>query len=382
MGLPSRIGVIGGGQLAWMMAKAAPALGLELIVQTPHPQDPAVAAAAGVVWGSLQDLEATAELARQCRVITFENEFVDLEGLGTLAAAGVCFRPSLTSLTPLLDKYHQRCFLRDLGLPVPRFIGLDQGADSADLAAAVAALGLPLVVKTRRHGYDGQGTFILRDPAELPSLGSQPVLLETYVPFVQELAVVAARSLGGEVVFYPPTTTYQRDQVCRWALAPALVSPAVVAELDRITRVVLETLRVVGVWALEFFLTATGELLVNEIAPRTHNSGHYTLDACPTSQFEQHLRAVAGFPLGETQLHCPGAVMVNLLGYEHAQGDYLRQRQLLAALPGAHLHWYGKGGSRPGRKLGHVTILLGEGSSLQTQERIREVEALWYPDSP
>ncbi|XGW00605.1 MAG: 5-(carboxyamino)imidazole ribonucleotide synthase [Leptolyngbya sp. BL-A-14] len=377
-----RVGVIGGGQLAWLMAGAVAKLGIELIVQTPSRDDPAVSIAADVVLAAIDDAVATAKLAAQCDVITFENEFVNLDALTLLANQGICFRPSLDTLKPLLDKYHQRCYLDDLGLPTPQFMALEATQRQASGGRSNPSFSFPVVLKTRRHGYDGQGTFIVKNAQALDStlkqLRDYALLLEEFVPFERELAAIAARSSTGEVVVYPIVETQQENQVCRRVFAPADVSPAIASEVETIARTLLNSLQVVGVFGIECFLTADGKVLVNEIAPRTHNSGHFTLDACETSQFEQQLRAVCGLPLGSPAMNAPGAVMVNLLGYEDSHSDYQEKRQQLAAIPKAHLYWYGKTESRLGRKLGHVTVLLEKGQA--EMEIASAIEAIWYGD--
>jgi 5-(carboxyamino)imidazole ribonucleotide synthase len=377
-----RIGIIGGGQLAWMMAPAAQKLQLDLIVQTPHPSDPAATIATQTIVAPVVDATATAQLARQCDVITFENEFVDLDALAGLAAEGVMFRPSLTVLRSLLDKYDQRQFFQQQGLPTPTF----------QSPAPAVPPSFPAVLKTRRMGYDGQGTFIPQTLGEYQAIveriGAENLLWEEFVPFDRELAVVAARDSQGHVVIYPIVETRQVNQVCHWVLAPAAVAAPVAAQIPTIAQTIMAQLDVVGILGIELFITAddgqrpTGghRVLVNEIAPRTHNSGHYSLDACVTSQFEQQLRAVADLPLGDPSLNCPGAIMVNLLGFEAATTDYAAQRAALAAIPNAHVHWYGKAESRPGRKLGHVTVRLwGDDWRSQAQGAIAQVENIWYP---
>ncbi len=422
-----RVGVIGGGQLAGMMGDAANALGLELIVQTPQATDPAVCVAAGAVLAAVDDVLATAHLADGCDVVTFENEFVDVDGLRILEQQGVLFQPSLSSLSPLLDKYVQRCYLQDLDLPTPRFwapadlsqlqldslqqseqkqIGSEGVGDAPNLGfVAIDNRGIsvsdsteiaqnsesgprdfPFVVKVRRHGYDGQGTFIVKDRESFESISAQlkgqSLLVEEFVPFDRELAVIAARSANGEMAIYPIVETQQLDQVCRRAIAPADISLEVQAEACAIARTLLNSLEAVGVFGIELFLTADNKLLVNEIAPRTHNSGHFTIDACETSQFEQHLRAVCQLPLGNCDLKCAGAVMVNLLGYESAESDYLEKRKQLAQISGAFVHWYGKKVSRPGRKLGHVTVVsdarLGDEGGQSASAIAQTVESIWY----
>jgi 5-(carboxyamino)imidazole ribonucleotide synthase len=385
-----RVGVIGGGQLAWMMADAAQKLGVELIVQTPSVHDPAVSIAQETVFAPVDDASATEILAQKCDVITFENEFVNLQALSLLSQQGVCFRPKLEALAPLLDKYHQRCYLRDLGLPVPQFFALEE---VENIQSKIEYLGFPAVLKSRRHGYDGQGTFIIQDFAALEqklshetttkTLNQSLFLVEEFVPFERELAIIAARSVEGEIVTYPVVETQQEQQVCRRAIAPAEITPNQVAEIQAIAHTLLNSLEVVGIFGIELFLRADGKVLVNEIAPRTHNSGHFSLDACETSQFEQHLRAVCGLPLGNPALECAGAVMVNLLGYENSYSDYQSQRQQIAEIPQAHVHWYGKTESRPGRKLGHVTVLLDnqnrESASAYANNIARNIESIWYP---
>jgi 5-(carboxyamino)imidazole ribonucleotide synthase len=384
-----RVGAIGGGQLAWMMASAARGLGLQLAVQTPKATDPAAPDAAEVILAAVDDAEATARLAASCQVITFENEFVDLPALSRLEARGVCFRPALSVLAPLLDKYQQRCHLQKMGLPVPAFTVLETDPKEPGAIATPAEnpLGWPAVIKARRHGYDGQGTAIAADAAALDRIwhqwGRPSVVLEQFVPFERELAVVAARSPSGAIAIYPVVETQQERQVCRRVLIPGDLSEAVTHKCEAIARQLLESLDAVGVFGIELFLEPNGQVSVNEIAPRTHNSGHLTIDACETSQFEQHLRAVCDRPLGSTALTGVGAVMVNLLGYEDSQSDYTEKRRQLAAVEGARVYWYGKNQSRPGRKLGHVTVVLTDTSSPSLREQslaiARQLESIWYP---
>jgi 5-(carboxyamino)imidazole ribonucleotide synthase len=384
-----RVGVIGGGQLAWMMADAAKKLSVELVVQTPNRNDPAVSRANDAVFASVDSAIATGILAQKCDVITFENEFVDLEALSVLARKGVCFRPRIEALTPLLDKYDQRCYLRDLGLPVPKFFDIHgyKSPQNKSLKSQVAELGFPVVLKARRNGYDGQGTFIINDFDELlrrldfeniKSPRSQPLfLLEEFIPFERELAIIAARSVLGEVVAYPVVETQQEEQVCRRVIAPASIAQEIGVEIEKIAQILLKSLEAVGIFGIELFLTEDGKVLVNEIAPRTHNSGHFSLDACEISQFEQHLRAVCGLPLGSPNLVCAGAVMVNLLGYER-EIEYQNKLEIISKIPKAHLHWYGKTESRPGRKLGHVTVLLDTNNREQALAIAKSIESIWY----
>ena len=370
-----QVGVIGGGQLAWMMAAEAPKLGIKLIVQTPNQDDPAVGRAHGVVCGDVDDAKVTAKLAQVCDVITFENEFIDLESLQKLAHQGICFLPNLDSLAPLLDKYDQRTFLQEISIPVPKFNSW------SSIEQATVDYGFPVVLKARRHGYDGQGTFMIKDAEDLKNLANnvpiKELLIEEFIPFERELGIIAARSTLGDIAVYPVTETYQKNQVCHWTISPADVTKEVAEQIKAIADKILEKLDVIGVFGIEFFLTQDNRVLVNEIAPRTHNSGHYTLDGCETSQFAMQLQAVTGMPLGSTKLKSAGALMVNLLGFEESDSDYQDKRDRILEIPNSFVHWYGKS-SRPGRKLGHATVVLNQEELAQAKSIIEQIEFIWY----
>lgn len=240
----------------------------------------------------------------------------------------------------------------------------------------------PRVLKARRQGYDGQGTHIVKHFADwerrAPELRAGDWLIEDFIPFERELALVAVRSAAGEIAFYPLAETCQVNQVCRWVLAPAPNTEALESQIQNYGRRILEALDYVGVLGMELFLTAAGDVYINELAPRVHNSGHFSQDACQTSQFALHLQAVAGLSLGSPELLGAQALMVNLLGYESAEKDYGAQRLVLANLPQARVHWYGKNSARPGRKLGHVNFLLPEPSTpAQIQVLVNRVEDIW-----
>ncbi|HEY9769431.1 MAG TPA: 5-(carboxyamino)imidazole ribonucleotide synthase [Coleofasciculaceae cyanobacterium] len=373
--MDKRVGVIGGGQLAWMMAEEAAKLNIELIVQTSSQDDPAVSRAKQIILSDIDDAHATAKLATLCDVITFENEFINLNALQQLAQQGVCFKPSLNALAPLLDKYEQRNFLKNIGLSVPKF---SLWSSPQNLASNY---GFPLVLKARRHGYDGQGTFIVKDAQTLDNLSQcipvAELVVEEFVPFERELGIIAARNALGEIAIYPVTETFQKNQICHWTITPASVDQQVAQEVKAIARTILDKLEVVGVFGIEFFLTKDNRVLVNEIAPRTHNSGHYTLDGCNTSQFAMQLRAVTCLPLGDTSLKSAGAIMVNLLGFEESDSDYQETRNCILTIPNSFLHWYGKT-SRLGRKLGHVTVILNQEKLTQAKYIISKIESIWY----
>ncbi len=373
----NKIGVIGGGQLAWMMAIAAEQMGIELTVQAASDQEPAALVTDRLAIGGIDDLPATRELAAACEVITFENEFVDLDGLSELESEGVKFLPKLQTLEILVDKYYQRQHLKQYHIPIPNFFVVN---DAQELLEAAGILGYPSVLKIRRHGYDGKGTCVVNSEAELiavwAAMGQAPALLEAYVNFTAEIAVIAARSESGEYAIYPVVETQQVEQVCRRTIAPARITPEVAAKVEAIAKTIVDSLDAVGVFGIELFLTDDGKVSVNEIAPRTHNSGHYTIEACQTSQFAQLLRAVSGMSLGDTHMTSASAIMVNLLGYETATSDYSEKRQRIAQLPQTYTHWYGKLTSKPGRKLGHVTVLADDYA--QGEAIADRIEQIWY----
>lgn len=382
-----KIGVIGGGQLAWMMAIAAKRMGLELNVQAESCDESAVNVADRVIYGKVDDAIATAKLAEHCQVITFENEFVDLVALQQLRDyaynCSVLFLPRLETLAISVDKLNQRQHFRDRGIPTPDFYNVET---ELELLAAADRLGYPLVLKARRHGYDGKGTWVIDNEIELRSawdgIHRAPAIAEAFIDFERELAIIVARSEVGEIVTYPVVETLQTNQVCRRTISPARIDRIVAQKIETIAKEIVTTLDAVGVFGIEFFLTAKGDVSVNEIAPRTHNSGHYTIEGCQTSQFEQMLRVVSGKPLGNVSMVAPIAVMVNLLGFEDAtkeNSDYLDKRTAIATFPNTYIHWYDKKQSSVGRKLGHVTILAETYDiALDISDR---VENIWYKDS-
>jgi 5-(carboxyamino)imidazole ribonucleotide synthase len=373
----NKIGVIGGGQLAWMMAIAAKQLGIELTVQAASAQETVALATDRLVIGGIDDFLATSKLAAVSEVITFENEFVNLDQLSELESTGIKFLPKLETLEILVDKYYQRQLLKQHHIPIPNFLVVN---DVQDLMEAAGILGYPSVLKIRRHGYDGKGTCVVKSEAELieawSGMDKTPALLEAYVKFATELAVIVARSESGEYAIYPVVETQQVEQVCRRTIAPARITPEAAAKVEAIAKTIVDSLDAVGVFGIELFLTDDGEVSVNEIAPRTHNSGHYTIEACETSQFAQLLRAVSGMPLGKTHMTSKIAIMVNLLGYETATSDYTEQRQRITQLPNTYTHWYGKLTSKPGRKLGHVTVLADDYA--QGEAIADQIEQIWY----
>ncbi|MFL6127934.1 MAG: 5-(carboxyamino)imidazole ribonucleotide synthase [Mycobacteriales bacterium] len=357
-GLPV-VGMVGAGQLARMTHQAAIALGQSLRVLAASPADAAALVAADVVLGehtSYGDLES---FAKACDVLTFDHEQVPSEHLRRLAAAGHTVLPAADALLHAQDKQVMRTRLDQLGLPVPRWTPVGSAADVERLAART---GWPVVVKAVRGGYDGRGVWVADSPADLaPLLASGvPLLAEERVPLRRELAALVARSPYGQGAAWPVVQTVQRDGICVEVLAPAPGLPDRSAErAAEIALGIAGELGVVGVLAVELFERTDGALLVNELAMRPHNSGHWTIEGSRTSQFEQHLRAVLDYPLGATGLAAPAVAMANVLAGEPPAGTPgldERVHHLAARWPELKLHLYGKR-PRPGRKIGHVTAL-------------------------
>ncbi len=358
MALPpgATIGILGGGQLGRMSALAAARLGYRCHVYAPEDDSPGMLVSAARSVAGYEDAEALARFAAAVDVVTFEFENVPAQTLEILAPLADC-RPGVKALATCQDRIAEKRFLDDIGVPVAAW---REVRTDADLAAAIAALGLPAVLKTTRMGYDGRGQAVLRRPEDAAEafarLAPKPLVLEAFVPFVAELSAIAARGADGTVAVFDAVENRHRHHILDLSFAPARVPEDVADAARRHVARVAEGLDLVGVVALELFLLPDGRVLGNEIAPRPHNSGHWTMDACAASQFEQHVRAVAGLPLASAARH-HDAVMRNLVGPD----DMARWASLLA-MEGVVPHLYGKAEARPGRKMGHANRLLARGS--------------------
>jgi 5-(carboxyamino)imidazole ribonucleotide synthase len=350
------IGVLGAGQLGRMLALAGYPLGLEFLFVDPAAEAPASACAEQIA-GDYDDDEVLARLAA-CDAVTYEFENVPVEAVRRLAERVPCFPPA-RALEVAQDRLAEKTCFRKLAIPTPEFAAVDT---RAELEAAVRAIGLPAVLKTRRFGYDGKGQAVLRAPDDVDrawqQLGGTPLILEAFVPFERELSLVAARSRGGETAFYPLVQNRHSGGILRETRAPAPdLAPELQALAEGYVARLLGELDYVGVLALELFCLG-GKLLANELAPRVHNSGHWTIEGAITSQFENHLRAVLGLPLGSAAATGPSA-MLNLIGTAV-------NAEAVLGVPDAHLHWYGKE-PRPGRKVGHVTVRAPDTATLETR---------------
>lgn len=344
------VGVVGAGQLALMMGEAKDAAGVRLAVLAASPEDPAVAVADEVLYGTGFEEPALRALAARCDVVTFDHELVDLGALERLVAEGVAVRPGPSALLFAVDKAHQRRALAAAGLPVPRFAVVRAGDDPD---RALGAFSGPVVAKRARGGYDGRGVAFPggRDEARATVLAwasEGEVLVEERLDLLGEAALVLVRALDGSLAPYPLVDTRQADGMCAETRYPSRVGPDVLAEATALAARVAEVVEPIGVLAIELFVTADG-LVVNEVALRPHNTAHWTIEGTTADQFAQHLRAVAGLPLDEVSVSAPCAVMVNLVGGASPPAP-------APAVAGVVVHDYAKAW-RPGRKLGHVTAL-------------------------
>ncbi|MDB5463382.1 MAG: purK [Phenylobacterium sp.] len=344
----STLGILGGGQLGRMLALAAARLGFDVVVLERKADSPAGRTAVQLIVADYDDEVALAELAGLTGLVTYEFENVPAASVAWLAARGVEVAPGSRALAVAQDRFEEKTFLNAHGAPTVVFAPADTPEEAAD---AVARIGAPALMKTRREGYDGKGQRWVEHAqdaaAAFEALGRVPVIVEAAASFVRELSVIAARGRDGSTAIYPLGENHHEQGILRRTLAPARATPALADQAERIATRVLAGLDYVGVIGIELFEMADGRLLVNEIAPRVHNSGHWTQDGCEVDQFEQHIRAVAGWPLGPTRAIAQ-IEMLNLLGDEaDAWAKY-------AAEPETRLHLYGKRGTRPGRKMGHI----------------------------
>jgi 5-(carboxyamino)imidazole ribonucleotide synthase len=348
----STIGILGGGQLGRMLAMSAARLGLNTHIYSDDAGAPAFDVAAATSVGAYADADAIARFAGGVDVVTCEFENVPAAALEAARRAALVF-PSAQSFAVAQDRLAEKEFVSGLGIAVAPYAAVDS---PADLLKALPHVGLPALIKTRRLGYDGKGQVAIRSgddaSAALASLGAVPALVEGIVPFEREVSVILVRGRDGETRFYDAVENVHQEGILATSRAPARIAPALAVEARTIAGNIADALSHVGVICVEMFARG-GErpsLLVNEFAPRVHNSGHWTIDACIASQFENHIRAISGWPLGETVRHSD-AVMTNLIG------DDVEKWRALAAEPGAAIHLYGKAEARPGRKMGHVTRL-------------------------
>ncbi len=369
-----RIAIVGGGQLAKMTALSALQLGCDVLVLERKSEGPAVNLASHSFVGDWDNPDDLINLAEHADVVTLENEFVDANSLSKLEKAGHTLFPTAKSISLVQDKFIQKQTLQEAGLPLSPFRVIESREEIIEVAKE---FNWPLVIKTRRNGYDGKGNATVNDESEIDAAwdkldgDNRTLYAEAFCPFISELAIIITTSKNGEVASYPLVESVQKDHICHIVRAPAPVSDEITDKATDIARRAVAAIGAIGSFGVEMFLTKDGEVMINELAPRVHNSGHYTIEACECSQIENHVRAILGWPLGSTEMVRPAAVMVNLLGQGHGSGQAAGFDEALA-IPGVHIHVYGKELSMPGRKMGHVTAL---GETLSEAEQTAQAAA-------
>ncbi len=370
----TRIGIIGGGQLAKMTALAGLQLGCNVIVLERKSDGPAIHLASHSFVGDWDNPDDLIRLAEHSDIVTLENEFVDANSLAALEKAGHLLFPGSQCIAKVQDKLIQKQTLKDAGLPLPDFYSVESREDIKTVATKT---GWPVVVKARRNGYDGKGNATVSNEKEIDEAwlkldgDHRELYVEAFCPFKCELAIIITTDRNGNSASYPLVESIQRDHICHIIRAPAAVSEEIQKRATEIAQQAVLAVDGVGSFGIEMFLTEDNRVLINELAPRVHNSGHYTIEACECSQFENHVRAVLGLPLGSTRMLKPAAVMINLLGNADGRGYPYELEQALA-IPGVHIHIYGKDKSVAGRKMGHVTAL---GESLAEAEELAQTAA-------
>jgi len=355
---PVRIGIIGGGQLAKMIAQVAKRMSIYVIILDPTPNCPASTLVDRQIVADFKDEDAIRQLANECDVVTYEIELGNSDILSELEMDGFAVHPSAEILKNIQDKLLQKEVMKENNLPVPDYMEVTM---KEELVNALEKFGYPAMLKARFDSYDGRGNFLIRSKDQINDgvkfLNGKRSFLEEYVPFVKEISVMIARNDLGRVVSHPVVENIHRDNILDITIAPARISEKARKEAIRIAEGIVRKLKGMGIFGVEMFLTKDDEVLVNEIAPRPHNSGHYSIEACSISQFEQHVRAILNLPLLEPVLFSP-AVMINIIGEDGSDHPYAVEGiKDVLALRGASLHLYGKATTRKGRKLGHITLV-------------------------
>lgn len=355
--MKNRIGIVGGGQLGRMLGFAAKRLGFYVTVLDPTHNSPAGQVVDGQIVASQKNAIAIKQLAKVSDFLTFEIELANSNILEKLSKSDFLINPSPHTLTLIKDKLAQKNFLNMSQIPVAPFFEVN---NREDIQKAARKFGYPLVLKARFDGYDGRGNALIKNKKQidegLKKLQGNKLYVEKFVWFERELAVMVARSIGGEIKVYPVVETIHRNNICHLVIAPAQVSNPVQKKAQKLAIKMMQHLKGAGVFGIEMFLTKKKEVLINEIAPRVHNSGHYTQEACVTSQFEQHIRAITGLPLGSTDMITPAAVMINILG-EREGSLNIEGLDNVLKIPNVSVHIYGKHETKIERKMGHITVI-------------------------
>lgn len=363
------IGIVGGGQLGRMLTLAALPLGFQVVVVDPTPHSPAAQVGAKEITADLYNEAALRKLAKLSDYITVEIEHLDTDVLEKIAKLGRPINPAPATIRLIQDKFKQKEFLHKAGIAVAPFVPI---SNAAEAKAALKKFKGKMLLKTRLGAYDGRGNMVVTSQKDvdqaLSKFGDTPLYAEAFIPFKKELAIMVARSLKGEVALYPVVQTKHERNICVEVIAPAPITQAEKKAAERLALKVAKHLKGAGVFGIEMFLTKDGKVLANEIAPRVHNSGHYTIEANRTSQFEQHIRAISGLPLGATDLITPAAVMINILGERNGPVQ-LRGIDAVLKLPHTSLHLYGKSPTKIDRKMGHITSTAATHTQALTRAR-------------
>lgn len=371
-----------GGQLGRMMVEAASRLNLSVTILDSPVDSPAkqIESTQEHIHGAFKDPVKIRELASKVDVLTVEIEHVDAQVLAEIEKEGkVKVHPSAKTIQTIQDKYAQKQHLQSHGIPVAEYM---ETPDGDAVAAAGKQFGYPFMLKSKTMAYDGKGNYVVRSaddiPAAMEALKNLPLYAEKWAPFVKELAVMVVRRANGEVRAYPVVETIHKNSICHLVIAPAQADGAALAKAQAIAADAIKSFPGAGIFGVEMFLMEDGSILLNEIAPRPHNSGHYTIEACETSQFENHIRAILDMPLGSTEMKVPASIMVNLLGQSDSMEECYRPCQEALLVDGATIHLYGKKECRAGRKMGHITVV-GE-SMMQVQDRLKPILKAIEPD--
>ncbi|XAR53564.1 Phosphoribosylaminoimidazole carboxylase [Bertholletia excelsa] len=357
------VGVLGGGQLGRMLCEAASQMAIKVIVLDPMENCPASALSHYHMVGSFDDGATVEEFSKRCGVLTVEIEHVDVETLEKLEERGVDCQPKASTIRIIQDKYLQKVHFSGHAIPLPEFMQID---DFESAKRAGELFGYPLMIKSKRLAYDGRGNAVAKMEEEISSavnaLGGygRGLYVEKWAPFIKELAVIVVRGRDNSILCYPVVETIHRENICHIVKAPANVPWKIRKLATDVAYKAVSSLEGAGVFAVELFLTEDGQILLNEVAPRPHNSGHHTIESCFTSQFEQHLRAIVGLPLGDPSMKAPAAIMYNILGEDDGEPGFLQAHLLIGRalnISGATVHWYDKPEMRKQRKMGHITLV-------------------------
>ena len=370
---PIKLGIIGGGQLGKMLAMEAKRMSMKVVILDPTLKCPASSIADKVIEGSFSDEQKIYELAKEVDLITYEIELANATALDNLERSGIRVHPSPRTLSIIQNKYRQKKFLRENNINVPDF---EQVLDEDQVNKVCSEFGYPVLLKACENSYDGRGNYLIRSSNEIKTaleyFSGRECMLEKFVNFKKEISIMIARNTSGCISYFPVVENIHEEHILKTTIAPARISGDVERKAIDLAVRTMESIKGSGIFGIEMFVGEDNEVLINEIAPRPHNSGHYTIEACSISQFEQHIRAILDYPMPQPSLESE-AIMINILGPAGLTGPYVLSgiRETLA-LPGARIHLYGKEDTKPKRKLGHVTILISDNDPLATRDKVEQ----------